>query len=223
MLVSMIRSVILYLLLIFVIRLMGKRQIGQLEPSEFVVALLIADLAAVPMQDLGIPLLAGVIPILTVLAIEVLFSALSYRFVGIRKLLCGTPIILIENGKILEQNFKLTRLTTDELTEQLRKNNIFDLNSVEFAILETSGQISAYLRSDADSVSRKDLKLPPQKKHIPLTLISNGKLYHNQLERSSFTEDMINNILKAKGLSVDKVFLMSIDSTGELYICRKQE
>ena len=140
MLISFIRTMILYTILIVVIRLMGKRQLGEMEPMEFVVTMLLANLAAVPMQETGIPLLSGLIPILVVLSMELLLSVLVYHSVGARRLLCGKPVILMENGRLLQENLKKTRITPDELTEFLRIEGITDLASVKYAILETSGQ-----------------------------------------------------------------------------------
>ena len=142
MLISFIRTMILYTILIVVIRLMGKRQLGEMEPMEFVVTMLLANLAAVPMQETGIPLLSGLIPILVVLSMELLLSVLVYHSVGARRLLCGKPVILMENGRLLQENLKKTRITPDELTEFLRIEGITDLASVKYAILETSGQVS---------------------------------------------------------------------------------
>ena len=134
MLISFIRTIILYTILIVVIRLMGKRQLGEMEPMEFVVTMLLANLAAVPMQETGIPLLSGLIPILVVLSMELLLSVLVYHSVGARRLLCGKPVILMENGRLLQENLKKTRITPDELTEFLRIEGITDLASVKYAI-----------------------------------------------------------------------------------------
>lgn len=142
MLISFIRTMILYTILIVVIRLMGKRQLGEMEPMEFVVTMLLANLAAVPMQETGIPLLSGLIPILVVLSMELLLSVLVYHSVSARRLLCGKPVILMENGRLLQENLKKTRITPDELTEFLRIEGVTDLASVKYAILETSGQVS---------------------------------------------------------------------------------
>ena len=144
MLVSYIRTVILYLVLILGVRLLGKRQIGQLEPSEFVVAMLIADLASIPMQDPGLPLHSGLVPILTVLGLELARSGLVMRSVAFRRILCGKPVVLIENGRILQSNMRATRVTLDELTGHLREKGILDLKTVQFAILETDGQLSVF-------------------------------------------------------------------------------
>lgn len=223
MLVSLIRSVILYALLILAIRLMGKRQIGELEPSEFVVAMLIADLAAVPMQDLGIPLLAGVIPILTVLAIEVLLSALSYHFVWVRRLLCGTPIILMENGNILHENMKKTRITTDELMEQLREKGFLELSTIKYAILETNGQISAFVYDQNEPASRKDLNIESCETTLPLALVSNGVLLRQNLQQSCYDEGALFQQLAERDLKLSDIFLLTTDESGQLYIARKQE
>ena len=223
MLISMIRSIILYLLLILAVRLMGKRQIGQLEPSEFVIALLIADLASVPMQDLGIPLLAGVVPILTVLSVEILLSALSYHVIWIRKLLCGTSIILMENGEILHRNMKRNRITTDELIEQLREKGFLDLAKIKYAILETNGQISVFSQECFEPVTKADLQIETQNSSMPLTLISDGTLLYDNLQRSCYSEQTLLAELKKQGLAISQIFLLTANASGTLYIARKQD
>ena len=144
MLVSFVRTVILYLVLTAGMRLLGKRQIGQLEPSEFVVSMLIADLAAVPMQNTGIPLLHGLVPMVTVLGLGLVFSGITMLSVPLRNILCGKPIILIENGKIHQANLRLTRITLDELTGHLRQKDVLDVTTVQYAILETDGSLSVF-------------------------------------------------------------------------------
>ena len=144
MLLSYIRTVLLYLVLIAVVRLMGKRQIGEMEPAEFVVTMLVANLAAIPMQDGGIPLYTGLVPILTVLGVELILSGLCMCSVKFRRLLCGKPVILIQNGTILRQNLRRTRVTLDELTEMLRQQNILRPETVQYAILETNGILSVF-------------------------------------------------------------------------------
>ena len=134
MLITLIRTVLLYLLLIFSVRLMGKRQLGEMEPMDFVVSMLIANLAAVPMQETGIPLLAGAIPILLVLAMELLLSVCIFHSVPLRRLLCGKPVILIENGRLLQENMRKTRINPDELTEYLRLQGVVELSQVQYAI-----------------------------------------------------------------------------------------
>ena len=144
MLIAYIRTVVRYLTLIAVIRLMGKRQVGQMEPAEFVVTMLVANLAAIPMQDGAIPLYSGLIPIVTVLGVELVLSVLSLRSMKLRKLLCGKPVILIENGQLLQDNLRKTRITLDELSGHLREKDVLDIRSVQFAILETNGNLSVF-------------------------------------------------------------------------------
>ena len=155
------RTIVLYLILILVIRLLGKRQIGQLEPSELVVTMLLADLASIPMQDGGIPLYSGVLPIFTVLALELILSVLSVKSLGLRRLLCGKPVILIENGKVLQSSLKKTRLSLDELTGHLRQKDVLDLSQVQYAILETNGSLSVFPYPKYRPASAMDAGIKP--------------------------------------------------------------
>ena len=144
MFLSYLRTILLYLVLIFAVRLMGKRQIGEMEPAEFVVTMLVANLAAIPMQDGAIPLYSGLVPILTVLGLELVLSGAILRSVRLRQLLCGKPVILIDNGKILQDNLRNARVTLDELTGHLREKDVLDIQTVQFAILETNGNLSVF-------------------------------------------------------------------------------
>ena len=138
MIIAFLRTIILYLLIIAGIRLMGKRQVGELEPSELVLDLIIADLAAVPMQDFGIPLLSGIIPILTLLSVTMVLSVLTMKSVKFRAIVCGRPSIIVENGRLNQQEMRRNRFTVDELNEELRVQGITDLSTVKYAILELS-------------------------------------------------------------------------------------
>ena len=148
-----LRTVLMYLVLLIVIRLMGKRQIGQMEPSEFVVTMLIANLASIPLENMEMPLKAGLIPIFTVLGAEVLLSLLTLKSVALRKLLCGKPVILVENGRPLRQNLRKNRVTLDELMGHLRQKDVMDITQVQYAILETNGSLSVFLYSDHEPAS----------------------------------------------------------------------
>ncbi len=223
MLVGLIRSFFLYLILIAVIRLMGKRQLGQMEASEFVVTMLVADLAAVPMQDLGIPLLSGLIPILTVLFLELFLSALSYYSITIRKLFCGKPVILMENGKILQENLKKTRLTPDELTELLREKEITDLETVKYAILEANGQLSALVYPEYQPVTPQDMNIQVKELSLPITIISGGKLLKENLQISGRDEKWLGTLLKKHGCTVNKVYLLTVEASGKTYLSIKSE
>lgn len=223
MLVCLIRTVILYLTLVTVIRLMGKRQLGEMEPSEFVVTLLIADLASVPMQDLGIPLLSGVIPILIILSLEVFLSTLSYHSVLFRRILCGKPVILIENGKILAKSMDQTRLTPEELKEHLREKGIVDLNTVKFAILETNGQISALLNPKDQPLTAGDANVKTGSLELPITLISGGRVLKDNLKLSGRSETWLNEILNEHKCTSRDVLLLTVEPSGKVYLALREE
>lgn len=223
MLLSLIRSIVLYLLLIAVIRLMGKRQLGEMEPSEFVVTLLIADLAAVPMQDGGIPLLVGVIPILTVLALELLLSVLSYHCIAVRRLLCGKPVVLVEDGSILQTNLRKTRITANELTEHLREKGIVDLTKVKYAILETNGQVSAILYARHQPPTAEELGVSVEEELLPVTLINGGQLLRDNLTVAGKSEQWVHSILKQRGVTVSQVYLLTVDGAGNIFYAEKEQ
>lgn len=222
MLLSLLRSVILYLLLVAVIRLMGKRQLGEMEPSEFVVTLLIADLAAVPMQDTGIPLLGGVIPILTVLALELLLSVLSYHFIGVRRLLCGKPVVLVEDGSILQKNLQKTRITANELTEHLREKGILDLRKVKYAILETNGQVSAIVYASWQPPTAQELGVKAEEELLPVTLINGGRLLRENLAVAGKSEQWVQGILRQHGVTASQVYLLTVDQAGNIFFAEKE-
>ena len=223
MLISFFRAVILYLALILAIRLMGKRQIGQLEPTEFVVAILIADLASVPMQDEGIPLLSGLIPILVVLALELLLSVLVYRSIPLRRFFCGKPVILMENGKLRQADLKKTRVNPDELVEFLRLQGITDLSTVQYAILETNGSISALLYPKYQPASAKDAGVQASPQELPVTLISGGRLLRENLALSGRTEVWVREQLRNYNCTVRDVYLLTVEPSGRLYLSIRQE
>lgn len=223
MIISFIRSIILYFALIVVIRLMGKRQIGELEPSEFVVAMLIADLSAVPMQDTAIPLLSGLIPIFTILALELILSALTFRFVSFRKIFCGKPVILMDSGKILYGNLKKTRVSVTELIEHLRKNGILNPTQVKYAILETDGKISVIPHAKHQPAPAMDANIKVSDEKMPISVISDGKVQMDNLILSGKSMVWLNEELKKRNCKLKDVLIMSVVSSGVCYFARKEE
>ena len=223
MLLSYIRTTILYLVLIAVIRLMGKRQIGEMEASEFVVTMLVANLASIPMQDGDIPLYSGLVPILTVLGIELVLSSLSLRFVKFRQLLCGKPVILIENGKILRQNLRRTRVTLDELTELLRGKDILSPDTVQYAILETNGNLSVFPYPEHRPASALDAGITVPNQELPYTLIADGYLYRDNLRLSGRNEKWMEKELKKHHATILTTFLMTVDRSGKVIWLPKEE
>lgn len=223
MVIAFVRTVILYLLIIAGVRLMGKRQVGELEPSELVLALLIADLAAVPMQDFGIPLLTGIIPILTLLCITMIISVLSMKSITIRALLCGRPSIIVENGKLHQQEMAKNRFTVDELMEELRMKGITDISTVKYAILETNGQISVLPFADQKPPIAKDLNVMSQEAGLPLVIINDGRVLAHNLSLRGYDQNWLKKQLNANGVkSPEEVYLLTADELGRVYFARKE-
>jgi len=206
------RAIILYLVLIVSVRLMGKRQIGQMEAGEFVVAMVIADLAAVPMQDSSIPLLSGLVPLLTVVGLELVLSFLLLKCVWLRKLLCGMPVILIDNGKVLPENLRRTRLTLDEFISHLRPKDILNLNTVQYAILETDGNLSVFPYPEYQPASAGDTGISPPGQSMPVTIIADGRLSREELLRSGKDMPWLRKILGQHRARQETTLLLTVDS-----------
>ena len=222
MILSYIRTIVLHLLLIAVIRLMGKRQIGQMEASEFVVTMLVANLASIPMQDSAIPLFSGAVPILTVLGVELVLSALSLRSIRLRRILCGKPVILIENGNILQQNLRKTRVTLDELTGHLREKDVLDLRSVQYAILETNGNLSVFPYPKERPASAKEAGIPARKQYLPITIISDGQLLTDNLSIAKKDTSWVQKILSQHNANLQDTWLLTVDEADHVIFYRKE-
>ena len=220
--VSFFRTCIVYLVLIAGVRLLGKRQVGQMEPSEFVVTMLVANLASIPMQEPGIPLSSGLVPILTVLALELVLSALSLHSVFVRKLLCGKPVILIENGKILQENLRRTRVTLDELTGHLREKDVLDPQSVQFAILETNGNLSVFPYPKDRPASAREAGIQAGAQYLPITIVSDGRIVRNNLSLAKKEEAWVHRILAQRHATVEDTLLMMVDPADHIIFYRKE-
>lgn len=223
MLQSIIRTLLFYLLLLLVVRLLGKRQIGEMEPSEIVVAMLLANLASITIENLDTPVLYGVVPIAIVFGADFLLSHLTFQSIRFRKLLCGKPVILIDNGTICEKNLRRTRVNLDELTMSLRKNGIFDITAVKFAILETDGQLSTMLFAKEEPASAKDLGQKVADSELPVTLISDGKLMRDNLPFANRTEAWVREQLAFRKCTAEQVLLMTVDAAGHIKFIKKSE
>ena len=223
MLISYLRTLLLYLVLLACVRLMGKRQIGQMEASEFVVAMLVADLAAIPMQDVAIPLYSGLVPIATVLGAEFILAGLSLRSVRLRKILCGKPVILIENGRLLQDNLRRTRITLDELTGHLREKDILDLRTVQYAILETNGNLSVFPYPAEVAPSAKDLKVHPKDRFLPVTIVSDGHLLSENLAYAGKDQDWLRKTLGDYRATVAGTWLLTVDKSGSVLWLGKED
>lgn len=222
MILSYIRTIVLYLVLICVIRLMGKRQIGQMEPAEFVVTMLVANLASIPMQDGGIPLYSGLVPIITVLGVELILSSLVLRSMKLRRLFCGKPVILIENGRILQDNLRKTRVTLDELTGHLREKDVLELKSVQYAILETDGNLSVFPYPKELPASAKEAGVAVKQRLLPVTVVEDGCLLRENLSVAGKDEAWVRKILAEKQATVAQTWLLSVDRADKVTFIRKE-
>ena len=222
MLLSYIRTILLYLALIFSVRLMGKRQIGEMEPSEFVVTMLVANLASIPMQDEGITLISGLVPILTVLGMELVLSGLIMRSVALRRLLCGKPVILIDNGKIIQENLRRTRISLDELTGHLREKDVLDLKSVQFAILETNGNLSVFPYPKEMPASAKEAGIPVKPVSLPITIVADGYVSRENLEKAGKDDKWLRTVLSRNKASAADTLLLTVDRQDHILFIRKE-
>lgn len=222
MITALLRTVILYFLIMTGLRLMGKRQIGELEPSELVLTMMISDLATVPMQDFGIPLLAGVIPILTLLSLSMLLSQLSLLSLRFRELMCGTPSILIRNGKLQQDAMRKNRYTLDEMLEQLRGQGYVSVDEVRWAVLENSGQLSILPWARQRPPTAEELGLTPEEDELPFILINDGRIVRRNLARSGRNEAWLQKELRRTGHSAGEIFLLTVDGSGKVLCIPKE-
>ena len=221
--VVLIRTIVLYLLIIAGLRLLGKRQLGELEPTELTLALIIADPASVPMQDNGIPLLTGLIPIVVLLCTATILTVLSAKSIRFRTLLCGRPSVVISDGMVMERELKRNRLTVDELMEELRIQGYADLRVVKFAVLETNGQLSVLPRSSQMPVTAAQMEIDPPETGLPVIIISDGKLLSGNLDAQGRSEKWLYRQLAAHGFtSPRQVFLLTVDQLGNTYCVPKE-
>ena len=221
--IAFIRTIILYCLIIAGVRLMGKRQVGELEPSELVLALIIADLAAVPMQDFGIPLFSGIIPILTLLCLTMLISVFSMRSIRFRALICGKPSIIVENGTLHQREMAKNRFTIDELMEELRMKGVTDISTVKYAILETNGQISVLPYADQKPPVGKDLGLSPTEGGLPVILVNDGRVLEANLKHNGYDHTWLLKEIKKHGAKKpEEVYLLTVDEQGKVFYAPKE-
>lgn len=214
-----LRTLILYIVVVTVVRLMGKRQMSQLQPFELVITIMISELAAVPMQDTGVPLINGIIPILTLLFMQILISLGTLKSNIVKKAVCGSPTILIDKGIILEDQLKKLRYTLNDLLEQLRIKGYFNITDIEYAILETDGDISVIPKSQKRPLTPTDMNIPTKYEGLPINLIIDGKINRDSFQKANIQFEWLLSILNQKGIKkVEDVFYAGITSDGNLFI-----
>ena len=218
------RTILLYVILIVGIRAMGKRQIGELEPIELVLMLLISDLAAVPMQDFGIPLLNGVVPIITLLSLSMLLSFFSMQSVRFHRLVCGNPTTLIKDGVIQQAAMRRNRFTLDELIDELRAQGVTDLTTVKYAVLETNGQLSVLLYpADAPATPRQLGKAVRDDVSLPTVLVNDGHVMKNGLTDKGLDQAWLDRTVRAHGFrDAREILLLTVDDAGKVLCVGKE-
>jgi len=203
---------------------MGKRQIGQLQPFELVIAIMISELASVPMQNTGIPLINGIIPILTLLVAQITMSFISLKSTKARGVICGKPSILIENGRINEKELRKEMYTINDLLEQLRIKNFQNIADVEFAILETNGQLSVIPKPQKRPVCPEDLNIPTKNEGLPIALIIDGEINYENLAKANHDVYWLKTELNKFGIrNLKDVLFASLDSNGNLFYQERQK
>lgn len=222
MLTTFVRSILLYVIVLVVMRLMGKREIGQLQPFELVISIMIADLASIPMSELGIPIFNGVIPILGLLAMHLVISFLNMKFVKFRAITCGKPSILIFRGKIDEQVLIKERFTLNELQERMRENNVFNIGDIEYAILETNGNISIILKPAKRNTICEDFKIEPDYEGLPYDLVLDGQVMYENLSKLGKDYKWLSKQVAKFKTTPEHCLIATIDGKGNFF-CQEKE
>ena len=222
MLITFFRSIILYIIVLVVMRLMGKREIGQLQPFELAISIMIADLATIPMTEIGIPITNGIIPILGLLIMHLIISMLNLKSTKIREIICGKPRILIYRGRIDEKALKKEIFTINELQEKLRSIDVINLADVEYAILETSGEVTVIQKPNKRNLTPEDMSIEPEYEGIPYDLVIDGKVMDENLKKIGKNYEWLKNILKEYKMKPEEALVVTIDGKNQIF-CQKKE
>lgn len=222
MLITFVRAIILYIVVLIVMRLMGKREIGQLQPFEFVISIMIADLASIPMSEVGIPISNGIIPILGLLVMNLIISVINMKSIKARELICGKTTILIYRGKIIEETLRRERFTINELQERLRIKDVFNIADVEYAVLETSGEVTIIQKPNKRNVIPQDFNIMPEYEGIPYDLVIDGKIMYDNLRTIGKDYLWLKKEAKKFKIKPEDALVMTIDGANQIF-CQKKE
>ena len=222
MLITFVRAIFLYIIVLIVMRLMGKREIGQLQPFELAISIMIADLASIPMTESGVPISNGIIPILGLLVMHLLISLINLKSLKAREIICGKPRILIYRGKIDEKALKKERFTINELQERLRKSNVMYLGDVEYAILETSGDLSVIQKPEKRNTIPEDFNITPKYEGISYDLVIDGKVMVDNLKKIGKDYRWLKKQVEKFNIEPEEALVVTIDGK-EQFFCQKKE
>lgn len=222
MIATIFRTIIMYFFVTIGIRLMGKRQIGDMQPNELVVTLLISEIAAIPLQDTDQPVMNGVIAIFVLVVLEIILSVLAMKNFFIRKIMSGQSVVVIKNGVIDQTAMQMVRMTVLDLIELLRGQNVFDISTVAFAVLEVNGDLSVLLKTEEMPVTVKDIEIEKDSAGLPLPVITDGKLVEESLKALKTDKAHITDLLNRQGLKLNEVFLMMLDRFDNVNLVKKK-
>ena len=217
-----IRTFIVYFVVIISVRFMGKRQIGELQPAELVITILMSEIASMPLQDGDCALLTSIVGILLLASLEVLFSCLALKSGRFLTLFQGHSVLIIEKGKLKQENMKLIRYSTDDLLQMLRQKDIFNLEDVAYAYVETNGAVSVMLKSDLTTVTAEDIGIEKEEAALPCLVVSDGKIVEREFDLCKMNKQKLLGILDEKKLKLTDVLLMTADSTGKTTVVLKE-
>ena len=220
--ISILRTILIYFLVIFIMRFMGKRQIGTLQPSELAVTILMSNIASVPIENIDLPLVLGIAPIIVLLCFEYFFSLIGLKSIKFRKLVCGKPILVIEDGKINQKNLNTLRFTTDDLMESLRGCGVFSLDDVAFAVVETNGKMNILKKIQSQPITQKTIENKTNEITFPLVIISDCKIVELNLKTLNLSKKWLVSYLNQKNLKIEDIFLMTSDINKKTYIVKKE-
>ena len=223
MVITLFRTIVLYLVVIFSLRIMGKRQIGELQPGELVITILISECAAAPIQDLNRPVISGIVSIFSLVILEITLSFLTMKIPFFRKLIDGTPVIVIANGKIQQQTMKKLRLSIEDLTNTLRQKGYFNLEDIAYCIVETDGNLSILPAPKETPATAKMVGYQQKNCGLPCVIVADGKINHKFLKECNMTTDDINKIAKKEKVTLENIFILSADKSHNYTLVKKEE
>ncbi|MGN0489208.1 MAG: DUF421 domain-containing protein [Ruminococcus sp.] len=221
MLITIIRTIILYIFIVFSVRVMGKRQISEMQASELVITLVIADIASIPMENISLPLTSGIVPTLILVGCEILVSVGMLKWSKFRRVMCGNPVMVIKDGEILQDKMKSLRLTTEDLCVQLRQQGVFSINDVQYCIAETNGKISVLEKPDKRKPTANDMNIYIEDKGIEVVIINDGEILSNSVKLCETKEEIVLDIVNKNNLTIKDIFIMTMDRKGNYKIIRK--
>ena len=223
MLITIIRTFILYIFIIFAVRLMGKRQISDLQPSELVITLIISDIAAIPMGDTSQSIFDGIVPVLILASLEIASSVIMMKSGKFRKLICGSPIVVIRDGEILQDQMKRLRITTEDLCVQLRQQDVFSLEDVQYCIVETNGSVSVLEKPEKRTPVASDFGIKIKDNKIETVVVNDGVILDNSLDLCHKTKKDVSDVLNYENIRLSDVFIMTMDAIGKYNIILKDK